>query len=451
MRNRVDDIKRAWVVSFGLLVFLWLLTSCNSLDEQIKDTDYATPIAGMYTVPANSPPETGSAPNVAGASLPTPTNGLTSPATQNIAFADLFIGAPVVKFDPNATSDNDALVTEIAYFVGGAGPEVDCGGWDEYVNRVIKSKDLRPSGSFLGIYSPLVPPLIWIEAPQSATIHYTIFDGTGIAKVDEDVALSEVLSYDPSSACGFLIYSATINIPRTVSDFLGNYTVQLESSNAEPFYVSFGGNTLGAHQGRVEFSFAINVSKTPQVYLDGSTMYILGFSPEEYISVRCYDKDVGFYKKKLGASNVFKVDSKGRLVVIDLTCPASGFILVKGARSGFFTDDDYVELLTTWRPFPECPESRLHVGDQTQVSDSSPLCSRLRSEPNTETGKIIDCLDPGVSITLIDGPQCGEGLIWWKVKTENGNVGWIAEGDEKEPQLVPPRIPYVRFTAIRYK
>ncbi len=433
------DAKGAWITSSIVLVFLGLLTSCNGI-EQIKSI-----IISIYAA------SVGETPNVAGASLPTPTNEPTGPTPRNMPFTDLFIGAPIVKFDPNTTSDRDALITEIGYFAGGAGGGIagECGGWDEYVDR-LKSKGLKPIGSFLGVHPPLAPPSIWVEAQQSAIIHYVLLDNTGKVMIDGEVTLREVGVADP--LCEFSIYGAAIDIPRKVSDFLGNYTAQIESSNTESFYVSFGESTIEAQQGHVEFSFAIDVSKDPQVYLDGTTMYVLNFSSEEYLSVRCYDKDdMDFSKKKLGASNIFKVDSQGRLVVTDLTCPTSGFILVKGAQSGFFTDSYNVMLLATWRPFPECPESRLHVGDQTQVIYSSLLCSHLRSEPNTESGKIIDCLEPGVSMTIIGGPQCREGRVWWKVETENGNVGWMAEGDGIETWLAPPSIPYMRFTAIRYK
>jgi len=94
-----------------------------------------------------------------------------------------------------------------------------------------------------------------------------------------------------------------------------------------------------------------------------------------------------------------------------------------------------------WRPIPNCPLSRLDVGDWTWVDYTPPLCNRIREQPDVDKGAILDCVDPGTSLKVIDGPVCHNGWIWWKVRVRNtGLVGWTAEGDGKEFWLEAGRL-----------
>jgi len=81
-----------------------------------------------------------------------------------------------------------------------------------------------------------------------------------------------------------------------------------------------------------------------------------------------------------------------------------------------------------YRPIGSCPISRLQVGDWTRVSLDPPICNRLRTEPGTD-GSVMTCVDPGVTMRVIDGPVCDDGWLWWRVVTSDGPRGWMAEGD----------------------
>lgn len=55
----------------------------------------------------------------------------------------------------------------------------------------------------------------------------------------------------------------------------------------------------------------------------------------------------------------------------------------------------------------------------------------LRPDPTTE-GDPIEVLDAGSTLTITGGPVEGDSYTWWEVATEDGNIGWVAEGDYME-------------------
>jgi hypothetical protein len=81
--------------------------------------------------------------------------------------------------------------------------------------------------------------------------------------------------------------------------------------------------------------------------------------------------------------------------------------------------------------------TRLCIGDKAYVSFDPPLTNNIRQEPykgSTLLGKV----HPGDEMTIIDGPSCSNGWIWWKIiSADNGITGWTAEGDENGYWLLP--------------
>lgn len=94
---------------------------------------------------------------------------------------------------------------------------------------------------------------------------------------------------------------------------------------------------------------------------------------------------------------------------------------------------------TAWRivQLAACGEAlppRLIVGAGGMVrANTTP--NNLRDQP--ATGDIIGELQPGDDFWVIEGPECADGLYWWKVDNYNGTVGWTAEGDSSEYWLEP--------------
>ena len=85
---------------------------------------------------------------------------------------------------------------------------------------------------------------------------------------------------------------------------------------------------------------------------------------------------------------------------------------------------------------PGAPPIRLAVGKTAKVSLDPPVPSRVREQPGL-TARVVGTIDPGVTVTILEGPRCSSNLAWWKVQSAGGLVGWTAEGDNSAYWLVP--------------
>lgn len=89
-------------------------------------------------------------------------------------------------------------------------------------------------------------------------------------------------------------------------------------------------------------------------------------------------------------------------------------------------------------PYAACPGarlSRLKVGMTAKVSPGLP--NRVRSAAGTSNAVIGQFPEDEV-ITILDGPGCADGWVWWKARSvKTGLTGWTAEGDQNEYWLVP--------------
>lgn len=83
--------------------------------------------------------------------------------------------------------------------------------------------------------------------------------------------------------------------------------------------------------------------------------------------------------------------------------------------------------------------TQLKAGEQAKVAgDPGDAPNRVRAEPNLNATQ-VGLLDPGTVVTLLRGPICADGLVWWKVSHDSlsSGVGYTAEGDGKEYWLEP--------------
>jgi hypothetical protein len=85
----------------------------------------------------------------------------------------------------------------------------------------------------------------------------------------------------------------------------------------------------------------------------------------------------------------------------------------------------------------DAPYSRLAVGLRAATPREPAVPNRIHIEPGKDaenTGFIL----PGQTVVVLEGPECKEGWVWWKVHNEINNVeGWVAEGDDLEYWLIP--------------
>jgi len=67
-------------------------------------------------------------------------------------------------------------------------------------------------------------------------------------------------------------------------------------------------------------------------------------------------------------------------------------------------------------------------------TDGAPLNMR---ETASRGGTIVERIPEGTTVSLIEGPNCAENLVWWNVQLEDGQVGWVAEGVDGTAFLEP--------------
>jgi hypothetical protein len=98
---------------------------------------------------------------------------------------------------------------------------------------------------------------------------------------------------------------------------------------------------------------------------------------------------------------------------------------------------DYDCIQVKWKACPNAPYSGLEKG-KLRIT-GNPLDSRsnnIRNKPGS-SNNLIGRLQADEGAAIIDGPQCADNMVWWKIKTESSIIGWAAEGQGSEVWLVP--------------
>jgi serine/threonine protein kinase len=93
----------------------------------------------------------------------------------------------------------------------------------------------------------------------------------------------------------------------------------------------------------------------------------------------------------------------------------------------------------TSTPLPDCndsPPTRLQINDKVRVTVASGEPLRIRIHPGIAF-QIIDTIPEGTTMTIIDGPECEDGYMWWKIDNSEGLIGWAAEGDNEKYYIEP--------------
>ncbi len=81
------------------------------------------------------------------------------------------------------------------------------------------------------------------------------------------------------------------------------------------------------------------------------------------------------------------------------------------------------------------PPPRLTVGETAVISDAAGRLN-MRALPAVDTGVEIQVY-AGNQLTVLGGPSCNGIYNWWRVESENGSRGWVAEGTWEDYYVVP--------------
>jgi hypothetical protein len=70
------------------------------------------------------------------------------------------------------------------------------------------------------------------------------------------------------------------------------------------------------------------------------------------------------------------------------------------------------------------------------INPLNPAPNNIKNKPGLNN-KSIGKMQTDEEAEIIDGPQCADNMVWWKIKTDSGITGWTGEGQGSEVWLVP--------------
>lgn len=86
-----------------------------------------------------------------------------------------------------------------------------------------------------------------------------------------------------------------------------------------------------------------------------------------------------------------------------------------------------------------CPgayASRLQVGDTVVVTYEPAYRNIVRASAYRDAKEEFR-IEPGEPVTVIGGPECADGWVWWQIRDAAGKTGWTSEGDADIHWLLP--------------
>jgi hypothetical protein len=95
---------------------------------------------------------------------------------------------------------------------------------------------------------------------------------------------------------------------------------------------------------------------------------------------------------------------------------------------------DYTCIQVKWKACPNAPFSGLEKGMIANINPFYLMPNNITNKPGL-TNKLIGKLQIDGWATIIDGPQCADNMVWWKIETRSGITGWAGEGQGDEVWL----------------
>ncbi len=160
-------------------------------------------------------------------------------------------------------------------------------------------------------------------------------------------------------------------------------------------------------------------------------LWYVDWEPDWLMTEMCYDGCKKLDPPQSSNTTAFffnKVDNEYKLKAMYINTPDEYFY---SGDSPLISCNEHKKLVAP-TSIPRCPGSpaqRLIVGKSGQVcTRTDPVI--FRAKPG-KTGKQIGLLPTGTKFSVVKGPECaGNYWSWWKVRLEDGRLGWLAEGGD---------------------
>jgi len=243
-------------------------------------------------------------------------------------------------------------------------------------------------------------------------------------------------------------YVKAISVSDKQSDF-GTAILEFVPLITDPvgiylFEISDGSVTFTA---KVKF----RLPDEPRLYkLSDQQLLFYSFTPREKVRLfmySCREGSSSGYCNLWGFSSwqKFQIGENGQLLV---NAPVDGNYFVAISQAGteipFITADPnhtaiYGGIYRILQPVT-CKglKSRLYVGGKARVAFVDGSKTRIRKSPGFSR-EILYTVPEGTQVTITGGPKCANNSTWWQVRTKSGQIGWMAEYQNKTYLLEPWR------------
>lgn len=74
------------------------------------------------------------------------------------------------------------------------------------------------------------------------------------------------------------------------------------------------------------------------------------------------------------------------------------------------------------------PQPRIQTGGKARVTFTNGIPIRVRNAPGARS-EILILIPEGTVFSVIDGPRCQDGAVWWNIRLDSGTLGWVMEGE----------------------
>jgi hypothetical protein len=194
---------------------------------------------------------------------------------------------------------------------------------------------------------------------------------------------------------------------------------------------------MEGNSGYVEDSAEVSVPASPRMYrVEGNWLVLYSFSPHENIRLLAYEP-VDFFTMRLVGWKGYQTDANGQLMI---HAPAQGYLYYAvGEISGLVKNSEFGSpglgsdiLVSNCGGLP----SRLYAEAGARVTFTDGSDMRIREKPGYSED-ILTAVPEGTAIVIQNSRKCADGSTWWKILTDEGLEGWMAE-DQNGVYLLEP-------------
>jgi hypothetical protein len=304
-------------------------------------------------------------------------------------------GVSNVRFSPSSAEHTppEDVLQEVQYYIGGGGP--GCSRSETWPNAS-EYRDSVEIMDNIGIQSDGWNP--------NEIVHVTLLFPDGkVLSADVEATFIHGIGED--------CYSAFFSYRPLLTDPLGRYVI------------SFSGKA-----GTANTAFDVKwPSGSRLVGIEGGLL-LFNFAPGERVRFFAYSRD-DHGTASFVAWQDFRTDADGQLTIEVPDYERDYIYVAVGNTSGEVHEIMMNEILMPQGSGCDgAPPSRIQKGTKARVTYTDGRKLNVRIGPGTSFAKSGSAPE-GSGMSVLDGPTCANGYWWWKVSTDDGQTGWVAEGE----------------------